>query len=78
MEFIRGGKHPQNQQQPSNFNITPDQLEDIGCPECGGLFFRQVVQIKKLSKLYTGAAKDQIAPMPVFRCDDCGTPLEFE
>ena len=29
-------------------------------------------QINKVSRFITGADKDSMIPVPVFRCDDCG------
>ena len=31
---------------------------------------------KKVSKLLTGSPTDQVAPIQVFRCMDCGMPCE--
>jgi hypothetical protein len=43
------------------------------------MYFRQVMAINKVSKLMTGADKDTMIPIPVFRCDDCGcVPEEFQ
>jgi hypothetical protein len=34
--------------------------------------------INKVSRFITGADKDSMVPVPVFRCDDCGhVPEEF-
>lgn len=51
-------------------NTTP-----IVCSECQGTFFRQVMMLRKASKLMLGAVTDQILPALVLRCDDCGEPL---
>jgi hypothetical protein len=59
--------------------IKPADMQPIQCTECGGLYFRQVMAINKVSKLLTGADKDTMVPIPVFRCDDCGAiPPEFQ
>jgi hypothetical protein len=61
----------------SNVNLT--DMQPIRCAECGSMYFRQVVAINKVSKLLTGADKDTMVPIPVFRCDDCGAiPPEFQ
>ena len=60
-------------------NVGPDDMKPIMCQECNGMYFRQVMAINKISKLLTGSDKDTIAPIPVFRCDDCGAiPVEFQ
>jgi hypothetical protein len=62
-----------------NVNIGPSDMQPISCKECNGIYFRQVMAINKVSKLMTGADKDTMIPIPVFRCDDCGcVPEEFQ
>jgi hypothetical protein len=62
-----------------NVNIGPSDMQPISCKECNGMYFRQVMAINKVSKLMTGADKDTMIPIPVFRCDDCGcVPDEFQ
>lgn len=48
----------------------------ITCENCGCMFFKQVFSLRKISKVMTGTPNDQIAPIPIFRCDDCGVPLK--
>lgn len=60
-------------------NINPDDMKPMVCTECGGMYFKQVMAINKVSKFLTGGDKDTIIPVPVFRCDDCGAiPEEFQ
>jgi hypothetical protein len=62
-----------------NINVGPQDMQPIQCNECDGMYFRQVMAINKVSKFLTGADKDTIVPIPVFRCDDCGAiPAEFQ
>ena len=62
-----------------NINIGPNDMQPITCTECDGMYFRQVMAINKVSKFLTGADKDTMVPIPVFRCDDCGCiPEEFQ
>ena len=56
----------------TNINIKPEDLKDIVCDACGGKFFRQVSAFKRVSALLSPTGKEQIAPVPTFRCDDCG------
>jgi len=59
-------------------NIKPSDLKPMVCEECMGMYFRQVLCINKVSRFLTGKDKDTVYPVPVFRCDDCGTvPEEF-
>lgn len=45
------------------------------CAACSGKFFAQVFMFRRISKILVGAPQDQLVPIPVFRCDDCGTPI---
>ena len=62
-----GGKRPE-----PGFKIDAADLKDICCENCGGKYFRQVQGFKRLSALISPTGKEQIVPMPTFRCDDCG------
>jgi predicted nucleic acid-binding Zn ribbon protein len=44
----------------------------IHCERCGGHYFKEVILLKKVSKLLTGSSEDTLVPFPVYRCDDCG------
>jgi len=62
-------------QQPppqANINIRPEDLKNIVCENCGGRFFREVQSFKRISALISPTGKEQIMPVPTFRCDDCG------
>ena len=61
------------QKPPSaQLNIKMSDLTDICCENCGSKFFRQVSAFKKLSALISPSGKEQVVPVPVFRCDECG------
>ena len=61
-----------NRPQGLNLNIKPEDLKDIVCENCGSKYFRQVQAFKRLSALISPSGKEQIVPIPVFRCDECG------
>ena len=56
----------------AQLNIKMSDLTDIVCENCESRFFRQVSAFKKLSALISPSGKEQIVPVPTFRCDDCG------
>jgi len=56
----------------TNINVNPSDLKDIVCGECGGKYFRPVHAFKRLSALISPSGKEQIVPIPVYRCDECG------
>ena len=61
-----------NRPQGLNINIKPEDLDDICCENCGSKYFRQVSAFKRLSGLLSPTGKEQIVPVPVFKCDECG------
>jgi predicted nucleic acid-binding Zn ribbon protein len=44
----------------------------LKCEKCEGIIFREVVLIKKVSKLLTGSTEDTLVPFPTYVCDGCG------
>ena len=61
-----------NRPQGLNINLKPEDMKDIVCENCGGKYFRQVHAFKRVSALLSSTGKEQIVPVPTFRCDDCG------
>ena len=59
-------------QKPPPINIKPGDLKDITCESCECKYFRQVNAFKRVSALISPSGKEQIVPVPTFRCDDCG------
>lgn len=52
--------------------IDLKEQETVKCEICDGIFFKEVVLIKKVPKLLTGSSNDTLVPFPTYRCDDCG------
>lgn len=48
------------------------QQDTVVCEKCGSKFFKEVVLIKRVPKLLTGASEDTLVPFPTYRCDNCG------
>tara|TARA_A100001201_G_scaffold21291_2_gene23591 strand:+ start:110 stop:388 length:279 start_codon:yes stop_codon:yes gene_type:complete len=69
-----GGKGPTRDKAGLNaqVNIKPEDLKDISCENCGCKYFRQVHAFKRVSALVSPTGKEQIVPVPTFRCDECG------
>ena len=55
-----------------NINVKASDLKDIVCDNCGCKFFRHVHAFKRLSALISPSGKEQIVPIPIYRCDECG------
>lgn len=59
-----------NQQIQQHLSLA--QTKGTDCSNCGGVFFKQVVILRTVSKLLAGTTEDLLQLVPVFRCDDCG------
>jgi uncharacterized Zn finger protein len=55
-------------QQP---RINLRESETIKCENCGNIYFREVIYLKKVSKIITGTAEDTTVPFPIYKCDKC-------
>ena len=61
---------PENQQ--LNVNIDWAQTEELTCDECKSPYFEPVSSFRKISKFLVGGDRDQLFPLQVIRCADCG------
>jgi DNA-directed RNA polymerase subunit RPC12/RpoP len=52
--------------------INLKEQPTIVCGDCGGMFFKEVSMLKKVSKILTGASEDTIVPFPTYICNKCG------
>ena len=59
-----------------NVNIDITEHPTIKCKSCEGIFFINVILLKKISKIATGSTNDQLVPIQVLRCADCYEVLE--
>lgn len=59
------------QQQNLNVDIRKNSTS-VKCESCEGETFREVVFLRKISKLFTGSATDSLIPVPTFQCANCG------
>jgi hypothetical protein len=55
--------------------IPLEKTEAIGCKKCGGEIFVQGFGFRRISKLLTGKPKDEVLPVELFLCGDCGEVL---
>lgn len=47
----------------------------IECEKCGGGIFVQGFGFRRISKLVSGKTKDEVLPVELFLCGDCGEVL---
>ena len=61
--------------------ITPDMLrnsQNVVC-ECGGMVFAEKLFFKKISAILSPNGKEEVAPMPIIVCENCGgVPAAFD
>ena len=55
-----------------SMGLKLEDMTDITCENCGCRYFNQVHAFKRVSALLSPTGKEQIAPVPSFRCSDCG------
>jgi len=51
--------------------IDLKECKTIKCEKCDGIYFREVLILKKVPKIMTGSPEDTNVPFSVIRCDDC-------
>lgn len=52
------------------------KTEAIACKKCGGEVFVQGFAWRKISKVVTNKPKDEVFPVELFLCGDCGEVLD--
>ena len=52
--------------------IDLKQQPTVVCENCESKYFKEVVLIKKVSKLLTGSSEDTLVPFPTYMCESCG------
>jgi len=61
--------------------ITPDMIrssKNITC-ECGGMIFQEKLFFKRISAILAPSGKEEVAPMPIMVCENCGkVPSAFD
>jgi hypothetical protein len=67
------GGQPLEAREEAPLDIT--KTEAIGCKKCGGEVFVQGFGFRRISKLLTGKQKDEVLPIELFLCGDCGEVL---
>lgn len=52
--------------------INLRDCETVKCESCGGIYFREVLILKKVSRFQIpNAVDDQMVPIPVHMCNSC-------
>jgi hypothetical protein len=64
-----------NQQQ---IQIDLSRTEAIFCGTCNGEIFESVTYLRTLPRLLSPTAREEVIPVPAFRCVHCKTVKEFK
>jgi uncharacterized Zn finger protein len=60
-----------NNLQASGIDIRKNSTA-VKCEGCEGETFKEVLFIRKVSRLIAGSAQDSYIPVPTFQCSSCG------
>jgi hypothetical protein len=52
--------------------IDITDAEDVCCSECGGIYFSQLVRIKRISAIMSPTGQEVVFPVQIVKCDRCG------
>lgn len=70
-QIVGQGGQPLNDNSPLDITKT----EPVGCTKCGGEVFIQGFSFRRVPRLLTGKDKDEMLPVELFLCGDCGEVL---
>ena len=43
----------------------------IKCESCDGIYFKEVIYLKRVSALMTGSSEPTVVPVPIYQCVFC-------
>ena len=56
---------------PQQINIDFSNMDNVTCDKCNGDKFSPTFIIKKISALMSPTGQETLAPIQVFKCDNC-------
>jgi hypothetical protein len=67
-----------NKEQGMAMKVDVENLKDLECPKCSGVYFDSVVRIKILSALQSPDGQERAIQIPLIRCanDQCHYVME--
>ena len=63
-------------QKPQQVKVDLGQADTIKCKSCGNYLFIQSFVLKKLSPLVSPTVQEEMIPIQVFSCGNCGAVLD--
>ena len=71
--ILGAGGQPIPPKEDAPLDLT--KTESVGCKKCGGEIFIQGFSFRRVPRLLTGKQKDEMLPVELFLCGDCGEVL---
>jgi DNA-directed RNA polymerase subunit RPC12/RpoP len=72
-QIIGAGGQPIQPKEDTPLDLT--KTESVACKKCGGEIFIQGFSFRRVPRLLTGKPKDEMLPVELFLCGDCGEVL---
>ena len=63
-------------QKPQQVKVDLGQADTIKCKSCGNYLFIQSFVLKKLSPLVSPTGQEEMIPIQVYSCGNCGAVLD--
>ncbi len=60
----------------NRITLNAADMEDVVCPNCENMYFKNVLRIKRVSALYSPTGQETMMPIPVIACEKCGTIVQ--
>jgi len=60
----------------NNIRINAADMEDVACPSCESIYFKNILRIKRLSAILSPTGQETIMPIPVIACEKCGEIIQ--
>ncbi len=52
--------------------VNIKECDAIKCENCEGVYFKEVIYLKRVPALMTGSDRDTPVPFPIYKCENCG------
>ena len=63
-----------NNQTGISFDMS--MADDMSCGECGSVYFRPLVRVKRISGLISPDGQETYVPVQVLACEKCGNIVQ--
>ena len=53
-------------------SLTLNDMPDVACADCGSVYFKELVRLKKVSALQPPTGQRMVIPVQIMQCNRCG------